>query len=180
MIVIGIVGSKASGKDTIAKYIAEKYNGAHHSHSEILDDVLALLELPNSRENAIKLVAFREVFGENVLVNALNKKVKVKDVPVVIITGIRFKNEFDNIRSYSNNKIISVNADVMVRFERQHLRHEKADDQTVDLNKFVELEQAETERNIEELSKNADFQIENNGTEEQLFEKVDAILQGIV
>ncbi|GAC1412613.1 MAG: hypothetical protein NVSMB66_2110 [Candidatus Doudnabacteria bacterium] len=180
MVIIGIIGSKASGKDTIAKYISDKHKGAHHSHSEILDDVLTLLHLPNSRENAIKLVALRTTFGENVLVNALNKKIKSKDVSVAVITGIRFLNEFENIRSYPSSKIISVSADVTKRFERQHQRHEKADDQTIDLEKFLALEQASTEKNIEELSKKADFHIENNGTEAELFVKVDAILQGII
>ncbi|MDB4940185.1 MAG: hypothetical protein JWO40_610 [Candidatus Doudnabacteria bacterium] len=180
MIVIGIIGAKASGKDTIAKYIAEKHSGKHHSHSEILEDLLKILVLPNSRENAIKLVSLRDVFGENVLINALNKKIKADDSNLEIITGIRFENELENIRKYPNNKIIFISSEIRTRFERQHKRNEKSDDQSTSFERFIELEQAITERNISSFADRADIVIENNGDQAELFVKVDQALQGLI
>lgn len=180
MIVIGIIGPKASGKDTIARYIAEKYHGKNHSHSEILSDILDILSMEKSRENQIKLVALRDKFGTDVLMKALNKKIRNDNVEVEAITGIRFENEYENIRSYPNNKIIYIDSDVEVRYKRQLERNEKADDSTMTLEKFLELEEAVTEQNIRTLGEKADFKIFHNGSPEELYPKIDEILQGIL
>jgi dephospho-CoA kinase len=180
MMVIGIVGSKASGKDTIARYIENKYSAAIHAHSEILEEILQVLFIPNSRDNTIKLVALRDVFGKDVLINALNKKIKSDQNSMVIVTGIRFENELQNIRNYPNNKIIFVTADLKLRYQRQHERNEKADDAKVSFDKFLEVENAVTERNVNTLGGLADYKIENNGSEEELYARVDQILKAIV
>jgi len=178
--VIGIVGPKSAGKDTAAQYIAKKYGGIEHSHSEILDDVLTVLSLPNSRENTMKLVVFRDKFGENVLINALNKKIKNDDAQLEVITGIRFQNELDNIRSYPKNIVIFMDADLKVRYERQLQRFQRSDDKTMSYEDFVALEQRRTEKDISDLGAQADIKIFHNGTSEELYPKIDAALQGLI
>lgn len=179
MLVIGLVGPKAAGKETIAEYIAKRYIGRVHSHSEILDEILAILRIPNSRENEIKLVELRRTFGENTLIRGLNKKIKSEKGNLVCVTGIRFENEMNNIRSYPDNKIIYVDAPADIRFERIQKRGEKPDDSQMSYQKFIEIESQETEVHTKELGKKADFRIGNTGSTEQLYREIDGIMKQI-
>lgn len=180
MLVIGIIAPKASGKETVARYIAEKYMGKHHSHSEILDDVLDILRIPKSRENEMKLIVLRKTFGPNVLTNALNKKIKNEGVDVQVVTGIRFQSELDNIREYPKNKIIYLDAPLEKRYEWQLTRAEKADDANMTFEHFQELDERETERDIKKLGENADYKVSNDGDKDQLFAKIDAVMKEIL
>ena len=180
MMVIGIVGPKAAGKETVANYIAGEYKGRAHSHSEILDDILAVLNIPNTRENEIKLVALRKTFGPQVLTNALNKKISAENYPVQVITGIRFDSEFENIRTYEKNAVIFIDAPLEKRYEWQSKRKQKSDDQNMSYEQFMQLEKRETEVNIIELGKKADFKVENTGSTEQLYVQIDAIMNQIL
>lgn len=181
MLIIGLIGSKATGKETVAKYIHKKYGGAYYAHSEILDQILDILKLPKSRENEIKLVSLRKMFGPQVLPNALNKKIRSDNADVVVVTGIRFQSEFENIRSYENNKILYIDAPLETRYKWQLSRKEKEDDADISFVQFVNLEKySETEANIKELGQKADFYIENTGSLEELYEKVDNIIEQII
>src|SRR5258708_6745921 len=104
MMVIGIIGPKAAGKDTIANHIQNKLGGKVHRFAEILDDILEILALSISRENEVHLVHLRDVFGPDTLAKALHNKIKQENADVVIITGVRFQNELDSIRALPNNK----------------------------------------------------------------------------
>ncbi len=179
MIVIGIIGGRASGKDTAARYIAEKLSGKHHAHSEILDDILNALAVNPDRGNTDKLFKFREVFGESWLINALNKKLITENAPVEVVTGIRFENELKNIRSFPNNKVIYIEADVKVRYERAQKRAQRSDEK---LNTFEEFEAQEHNRvqmEIPILGAQADYKIHHDGTSEELYPKLDQILSDI-
>jgi dephospho-CoA kinase len=180
MLVLGIVGPKGAGKDTSGTYIAKRYNGRLHSHSEILDDVLAVLHIPNTRDNEIKLVALRTTFGPDTLIKALNKKIKAEQTELVVVTGIRFDNELENIRSYPRNKVIYINALPEKRFEWIQKRGQKPDDADMTYQKFMEIETKVTEVHTKELGEKADFKIENNGSEQELFKKIDEIMQKIL
>jgi dephospho-CoA kinase len=179
MKIIGIIGPRLAGKETVAKYIAEKYNAAVHSHSEILDDILKLLELPISRENEIRLVALRATFGDDVLINALNKRVRSEISGIVVITSARFQNELDNIRNYPQNIVISVDASLETRYLWQQSRGEKVGDIGMSFEDFTALDHRVTEQNISKLMTTADYHIENDGMLEDLFAKVDEIMKNI-
>ena len=180
MIVIGLIGPKAAGKDSIGSHIVKKYGGKKHSHSETLDEILHVLRIPNTRENVIRLVALRKNFGDDVLINALNKKIKLDHTDIIVVTGIRFENEFKNIRSYPKNAIIYVNAPPEQRYQRQSNRNYRADDPTMSYEEFLSLEKRETEIHIHNLGEKADFKILNTCSEQELFAKVDDIIKKIL
>ena len=88
--IIGLVGEKLAGKDTAANYLVEKYQADHFRFTHILDAILEELNLPISRANEIDLgLSLRKVFGEHVLVNALQKRVKKSWAKLVVVNGIR-------------------------------------------------------------------------------------------
>ena len=179
MFVIGIIGSKGAGKDTLADHISKSFHTGHHSHSEIYHDTLKILKLPESRVNLIKLVELRKTFGENILINALNKKLSRDNKEIQILTGIRFQNELDNVRSFEKNLVIYIDAPMEQRFEWLKERG-KYNDDSAGYDEFTRLETEETEKHIQELGKQADYTIENTGDLSALFKRADEILKPIL
>jgi dephospho-CoA kinase len=180
MIVIGIIGPKAAGKDTVATYFEYKYGFGHHAHSDVYRDILSILRVPKSRDNLINLVELRKIFGEDVLINALNKRIKAHQSPVQIVTGIRFQNELDNIKTYPQNLILHIDAPIEKRYEYQVERKQNIDDTTMTFEEFVLMEARETEKHIQDLAKFADAKIENQGSKEDLYEKAEEILKPLI
>lgn len=171
--VIGLVGEKLSGKDTTANYLAEKYSAEHFRFSHILDDILVSLDLEHSRGNEITLgLGLRKIFGEHVLVNALQKRLEGSSANIKVVNGIRM-DEFEVVKGWPAAKIIYITAPVELRFERYQQRHEKTDDAAMDFESFKKQEQGPTEVGIPALGARADFKIENLGSLEYLYSKVD-------
>ncbi len=178
MKIIGLVGPKRSGKDTVAEYIQEKYGAKIHAHSEIYNQILKLLKIPNTRMNIIKLVGLRDVFGADVLINALNKKIREDNAELEVITGIRFQNEFDNIKAYPESLMIYVDAPVEQRYQRQLLNHQYQGDQSMSFDEFKDIEAKQpTEVHIAELGKKCEYILLNDNGREELYKQVDNILK---
>ena len=174
--IIGLVGEKLAGKDTAAKYFVEKYNAGHFRFSHILDAILEELNLPILRKNEIDLgMNLRQAFGEHVLINALANRVKKSMAGFKIINGIRM-DELDVVRSW-DAKIIYITAPIELRFERYSRRREKADDAEMNFEEFKKLESGPTEADIPELGKKADFRIDNTGSLEEFYSKLESIIE---
>ncbi|MBI5530345.1 MAG: AAA family ATPase [Candidatus Doudnabacteria bacterium] len=177
-LIIGLVGEKLAGKDTVAEYLVSKHGAAHFRFTHILDAVLEELDMPISRTNEITLgLSLRKVFGQHVLVNALEDRVRKSWATLIVVNGIRM-DELEVVKSWGAH-IIYVTAPVEVRFERYTKRHEKADDGAMDLESFKKQDQGPTELDIPELGKQADYKIENVGNYDELYASVDKILNTI-
>lgn len=177
--IIGLVGEKLAGKDTVANYIVEKYGAAHFRFTHILDAVLEELNLPISRKNEIDLgLGLRKIFGEHVLVNALEKRVQKSLSSYRVVNGIRM-DELDIIKTWDNVYIIYITAPGNIRFQRYQKRREKADDAEMNMEQFTQQDSDPTELAIPELGKRADFKIENIGSLKELHQKVDDIIKKI-
>jgi dephospho-CoA kinase len=174
--ILGLTGEKLSGKDTVAEFLVQKHKAAHIRHSQILDEILQNLDLPVSRRNEIDLgMGLRQVFGNGVLGRALRKRVTDTKNELIVINGIRFQDELQNARELGA-KIIYITAPEDVRYQRFLKRQEKTDDATQNLDQFRLQEQEPTEIGIPSLGAQADIQIDNIGTIEQLYQKVEKIL----
>jgi len=178
--IIGLVGEKLAGKDTAAKYLSEQYGAEHFRFTHILDAILEELNLPISRQNEIDLgLGLRKIFGEHVLVNALEKRARKSWSKILVVNGIRM-DEMEIVRSWDkHSKIVYITASLELRFERYKSRREKADDAVMNLDQFKEQEKGLTEIRIPELGKNADMKIENTGSLEEFHQKLDALMAGL-
>jgi dephospho-CoA kinase len=176
--IIGLVGEKLAGKDTVAEYLAEKYNAGHFRFSHILDALLEELNLEISRKNEIALgLGLRKIFGDHVLINALEQRVKRSMAAYRVVNGIRM-DELDIVKSWGA-KTIYITAPIQIRFERYGNRGSKVDDGAMNFQQFQELENGPSELEIPKLGAQADYKIENTGTLEELYGKVDEILRKI-
>jgi len=179
-IIIGLVGESGSGKDTAADYLKEKYGAKLFRFSDPLRDALELYLDSISREEMSWLaVVFRKRFGNDILSRGLRKKIeKFNNGEIIAINGIRYFEDFEFIKSLPNSFVLYITLDSKKRWERIYGRGEKTDD-AVSYEKFLEMEKAETEVNIPKIGEKADYRIENTGTKEKLFAKIDEILERV-
>ena len=175
-IIIGLVGESGSGKDTVADYLSEKYDAILMRFADPLRETLSLYVNNISREDLQWFsFALRSRFGNKVLSEALRKKIEPIEEGIVFINGMRVLEDYDFVKSFPNSYVVYVTLDQKSRWERIYNRTEKSDDK-VSFEKFQEMERAEIEVNIPKIGEKADFRIENTGTKEELFTKVDKMI----
>jgi len=176
-LLLGIMGEQFSGKDTAAEYLVAKHGAFHIRQSHILDEILEVLGLPISRRNEIDLgMALRQSFGTQTVGRAVEKRLRDSPQELKVAQGIRFREEFDIVRGLGG-KMVYITAPAEIRYQRAMQRKEKSDDQTQSFEQFLETEKIEpTEIGIPALGAQADFKIENKGTLEELYQKIEAIL----
>jgi len=87
-IIIGVAGEIASGKDTVGKYIAEKYGALPLRFSQPLRDVLDRMGLEQNRENMAKLSLYlRKAFGEDILSKIILTEAEKSSSNLVVVDG---------------------------------------------------------------------------------------------
>ena len=179
-IIIGLVGSLASGKETTKKYLAEKYNSKDCKFSSILRDVLARVDVPNSRENIQKIsTVLRANFGENLLAKAIAMDASKLDADIVVIDGVRRFTDIEHLNELPNFVLVKIDADPKVRYERMKLRNENAGDDKKTFEQFLEDHNAEADKQIPEVMKTAKYSIDNSGTLGDLYKQIDEILKKV-
>lgn len=178
-IIIGLAGEPSSGKDTVAKYLEEKYGARVIRFVDPLTDALKNFVDDISRDDYQWLShAMRKRFGEDIFSHALRKRIGGDD-KLIVFNGVRFWGNYDFIRSFENNFFLYVTADQKLRWERAMKRMEKTDD-NVSFEKFQELEKFETETIIPEIGAKADFAIRNEKDAEYLLKEVDEAMGKIM
>jgi len=178
-IIIGLVGESGSGKDTVADYLRDKHGAKLYRFADPLREALELYLESISREDLQWLaLQFKKRFGKDILAKGLRKKIEKNGHELTAVNGVRFFEDAEFIKSFPNSFILYVTLDSKSRWERIYNRGEKTDD-AVSYEKFLEMEKVETEVQTPEIGRSADFRIENIGTKEDLFEKVDKVLAKI-
>lgn len=175
-VILGVIGERLSGKNTLAEYLVKKYDAFAISHSQILDEILTILDLPISRRNEIDLgMALRGPFGVEVLARALRKRVLETDKDLIVIQSIRFSHEVTNVKELGG-RIIFIEVPLETAFQRMQRRREKTDDD-MSFEQFKQMRTEPTEIGIADLKQQAEFIISNDSTVEQFYEKIDKIMK---
>ncbi|MEI6580923.1 MAG: AAA family ATPase [bacterium] len=176
-IILGLVGSLASGKETTKKYLVEKYNAKDCRFSTILRDVLERVTVPNSRENLQKIsTVLRANFGENLLAKAIAMDASKLNADIVVIDGVRRFTDIEHLNELPNFVLVKIDADPKIRYERMKLRNENAGDDKKTYEQFLEDHNAEADKQIPEVMKTAKYSIDNSGSLEDLYKKTDEII----
>ncbi|RLI93764.1 MAG: hypothetical protein DRO94_04460 [Candidatus Altiarchaeales archaeon] len=179
-LVIGLTGRMGSGKTSVSKYLSRKYGASEMRFSQILMDILDRLYLEHRRENLQKLgECVRKALGMDVIVNAFENDLRNENSDIIVVDGIRYKNEVDMLRRFRDNVLIFIDAPARLRYERCRKRGEKGES-SINFKEFLMAEKRETERYIDEIGEVADYRIENIGTLEDLYQKVDEIMEKIL
>lgn len=177
-IIIGLVGQKSSGKDTVAAYLEEKYGFKHVSSGDIIREYVTKNQLgdPKVRDVLIKVGnQLRKERGGDVLV----KVALEDDIEKLVISGLRAVTEIEAITA-AGGEVWVVEAPIELRFEWAKLRGRIGEN--VSFEEFVEAEEKENinldknTQNIMLVVEMADKVILNNGTLADLEKKVDGLM----
>jgi len=176
-IIIGLVGEIASGKDTVVEYLIKKYQATAHKFSTPLRDVLKRLYLDVSRENMQEVSRIlREKFGQNLLAKVITEDVRNDSNKIVVVNGIRRFADIQYLKDLPEFKLVHINTDARICYERLIKRRENVDDTNKTFEQFQRDHEAETEKEIAEVAKSASYSINNNGTLEELYQQIDGIV----
>jgi dephospho-CoA kinase len=178
---IGLTGQNASGKGAIARYLGKK-GFLYFSLSDILRNELKRRGKRSDREALLALGnELREEEGAGILAELI-----LKCLPggrSCVIDSIRNPAEVEALRKRKDFMLVAVEAPIGARFERIKNRGREQDPKTFEA--FVELEERESrgkEDNHQQLARTialADFVISNDGTLEDLEDKVEKLMRDI-
>ncbi|MBP7060435.1 MAG: AAA family ATPase [Candidatus Moranbacteria bacterium] len=176
-IIIGVAGEIASGKDTVGKYIAEKYNALPLRFSQLLRDILDRMGLEQNREHMAKLsLHLRKGFGDDILSKGILAEAEKSDKALVVVDGIRRLPDMIQLEMNEHFYFAYVESSSETRYERLTKRRQNADDEHKTPAQFEKDAQLETESQIRDLKERADFVINNDGTLEELQKQVDEMI----
>jgi len=177
-IIFGFVGLIASGKGTANEYLKTKYQASTYRFSTMLRDVLNRLYLEVSRENLQKISqVVRENFGEETLSKVIAEDVTRDNALIISIDGIRRPGDVKFLSQIPGFILVNISADMKKRFERITKRGENTDDTKKTFEQFKIDHEQEAEMKILEIAQQATEQIDNNGSYEDLYAQLDALVK---
>lgn len=180
-IVLGIVGEMGVGKSTLTDYIKQKYGGVSFRFSDMLNDIAKRLYLEPTRPNLQMISSMlRQTISQDIMSKVIMHDAESATENLIIIEGIRRPSDIAYLKQLPNFCLIGMNADEHTRYERVIARSEKSDDQTKTWEEFQKDGLAEAEQEIKNIKADSKFQIDNNGTKEELFTQIEEILKQVM
>lgn len=177
-VVFGFAGLMASGKDTAADYLKNRHHASTYSFSTMLSDLLNRLYLESNRDYLIKMSeCIRETFGEDIMAKTMARDVADDSHDLVVISNNRRLADIEYLSKMPNFVLVEIFADPRVRYERLVQRGQKTDDHTKTFEQFVEDHKRSTEMSILDVTAQATEHIDNNGTREELYAQLDALVE---
>lgn len=183
VLVIGLTGPNAAGKGEVCKYLATK--GFYViSLSDILRKIAARRKILPIRNNLIQLGnKLRKKYGSGILAKWLCKTINKNGYKKIVVDSIRTVGEIMVFKkNYENFYLVHITAPKKLRFKFILNRNREGDPKTY--KEFIEIEKKEcakksVQQQIHKCKQLSDFFINNNSTLEQLYKKVDNILNKI-
>ncbi len=176
MKLIGIGGTNAAGKDTIAEMLVERHGWLFVSGSEILREELKKQGKEITRKNLRGLsAAWRRQSGLGVLIDMAVEQFDSTKHKGLVISSLRNYGEADEVHNLGG-KVIWVDADPKIRFQRIITRQRSQEDK-ISYKEFLMHEAEEMEHqegdhhtlNNSGVKERADIFLENNGDDVEKF-----------
>lgn len=176
-LILGIAGEMASGKGTVAKHLAAEHGANTRRFSTILRDLLDRIYIEQTRENIANIsTVLRKTFGEDLLAKAMYHDTQNDENEIVVVDGVRRLADIAYLRELPHFKLIYVEADMEVRYERIIKRGENTDDLTKTFDEFKKDHELETELQIRDLKNYANYIVNNDGVYIDLYKQLDEII----
>lgn len=175
MKLIGLGGTDASGKDTVAEMLVERHGWEFISVSDILREEAKKRSMPLQRDTLRTISAeWRRDFGLGVLVDKAFKEFEKMGKKNLVIASLRNFGEADEVHKLGG-AVVWVDADPKVRYQRITSRNRGTEDQ-VSFEEFIAEEKAQMDHegdrhtlNLAGVKERADIVLENNGNDVEKF-----------
>lgn len=188
-IYVGLSGTNLAGKGVVRRIIEMNYDTISYSLSDTIREEARCRGIEVNRENLIALGnELRKKYGAGILAKRVLQSMRGVNKEVVIIDSIRNPEEIRTLRDALGKDIILlwIDAPVEVRFRRLKERMREGED-VYTFEKFVALDSEERspaklphEGNITACKAYADYIIINDGTIEELIQKVNRIMTKVM
>ncbi|HWU24717.1 MAG TPA: AAA family ATPase [Candidatus Paceibacterota bacterium] len=180
--IIGITGTIGAGKGTVVDYLKEK-GFAHYSVRDVLMKEIEKRGLPPDRDS-MRTVGneLRALHGPDYFVKTAFEQAEAEEENA-LIESVRAMAEAEFLKS-NGALLLAVDADRRLRYERIQARGLSTDH--VDFDTWVAQERKELTsadpngQNIIGVMLEADYLIENDGTLEELHQKIDEMFQALL
>lgn len=178
--VIGITGTFCAGSGTAASFLGELLHAPVASYSDKLRDVLLGRGLEPNRQNLHDLGNELRGRDAQALSKLVVKEAKAASTKFFVAEKIRSMGDYNALKNEFGGDflLLSMDAPLEVRYRRSLSRGRKGEHE-LSLEQFAESESkennpraAEGEMNIAALMRIADYLVVNNGTEEELVQKL--------
>ncbi|MFH0937046.1 MAG: AAA family ATPase [Candidatus Daviesbacteria bacterium] len=178
---LGFVGKICSGKGTTVSYLVENKGFYASSCSDRIREEILRNGQEITRETLQETAGrMRKEFGPDVLAQRTWEHILQNGTQKAIVDSIRGIEEVNFLKILPKFYLIAIEADQKIRFERILSRGIPGDPKTWE--DFIKAESRDLNkdgRNIEACLQAADFKIENNGTEKELYQKLDRMLANL-
>ncbi|TSC93367.1 MAG: hypothetical protein CEN91_245 [Candidatus Berkelbacteria bacterium Licking1014_85] len=183
--IIGITGLNASGKDTVAEILVNKYHFISLSLSDMIREECVKRNLEIIRENLIKIGnELREKFGTNILASRILQKFKQLNKSNnlhFIATSIRHPDEAKYFKENTNFTLVEVYSNKITRYKRT-VQRAKIGEKNISYQKFIELEKSElkgnkTSQQLLNVINLCDYKIINNKGLNKLKHEVEKLVK---
>jgi len=179
--ILGITGTIGAGKGTVVDYLKQK-GFAHYSVRDFLIEEIQKHNMPVDRDS-MRTIAndIRAMHQPSYIIEMLYARAEAarKDG---LIESVRAIGEAEFLKAHGV-KLIAVDADQKLRYERVVARGSVTD--SIDFDTFVEQEDKEmastdpSGQNLVAVMQMADYRIENNGSMDELHERIDETLRAL-
>lgn len=181
MRIIGITGTLGAGKGTVVDYLKQEYGFVHFSVREFLKKEVAHRGMPQNRDSYTFVAnELRAQHTPSYITDQLYCQAEALGKNAVI-ESIRTPGEIDALEKKPNFQLWAVDAKPAVRYDRVVLRNSETDH--IDYDTFLSNERREmfsddpNKQNLSVCIQRAKAVLHNDGTREELYAQVDAILK---
>jgi dephospho-CoA kinase len=180
MKIISSIGPIGSGKDTVIKYISDKYKFNIISMGDIVREIAATQGVPATRDNLHRISQdYFQKYGKEYFINKVVEKIQVSNTDKIAVTGLRTPTDVMKMRNKFGKQFVLIFVDMSdpkKRFERLRSRNEARDAHAWE--DFLAQDKEEEEIfSLSETRKLADYVIFNDGGLEDLYLKTEAIVE---
>ncbi len=183
MIIIGITGTLGAGKGTIVEYLREKESFLHFSVRDFLTEEVKRRGMPVNRDSFVEVANdLRAKHTPSYIAEQLYHRAEKSDDDCVI-ESIRTPGEVEALQQKGSFYLFAVDADPKTRYHRILQRGSETD--KVSFDTFIGNEQREMQsddpnkQNLKACIEAADYVFRNDGSIEELHQKVGDTLDEI-
>ncbi len=179
--IIVICGTVGSGKGAITKYLISK-GFKHHSARKYIAERLKGRDVVPDRNNLINMGDELRKISPTYLIEKLIEMAQEAGGDCVI-ESVRTIAEINAVKKFKDSYSLGINADIKKRYER--IKGRGAETDKISFEQFVTDDEREwinpdpDKVNIRACMEIADFKIENNKSLQELYDKLDEILEKI-
>jgi dephospho-CoA kinase len=167
-LVIGITGRIGAGKTSVGKYLESKYGFFYVRYSQVLSDWMA--KDPESKAH-LQAVGWEVMAGG--MQQELNDRLisRIESQSDCAVDGLRHPLDFENLsRAFSSHfRLLCIESPEETRWQRLKQRYPEIDD-------LHRADSHSVEQHIASLCGEAFAILKNEGSKEELFASVDAVL----